>query len=101
MRVCTPKGYSEWKVRSGPSPNFPKIATVNIGERLVVTHVEEPWMRVRLGNGTIGWTRRKDMHGIVMLHQATDQTHRIGVRMYAGWRRGTLQEPAPIQVVQY
>ena len=94
------EGYNEWKVRSGPSPNFPKVASIAIGERVVVTHVEEPWMRVRLETGLSGWTRRADMHGVTMLHRATDQTHRIGVRVYTGWRRGSPASPAPFQIVR-
>ena len=91
-------GFNEWRIRSGPSPQSPTIAVIEVGARIVVTHVESPWMRVKFENGLTGWTRASQ-DATRYLFKATTQTPRIAARIYTGWRRGTVAAPAPLQTV--
>eukprot|EP00039_Didymoeca_costata_P001034 m.49128 g.49128 ORF g.49128 m.49128 type:complete len:1191 (+) comp10599_c0_seq1:214-3786(+) len=92
-------GYNEWRVRSGPSPHSPTVGMIPLGGHVVVTHIEEPWMRVSLEeSGITGWTRAT-MNGIRYLHEATNQPSRIAARVYANWRKGSLNAPAGLQLV--
>lgn len=87
---------AEWRVRSGPSERSPVIAKLKVGQRFVVTHVEDPWVRVVL-DGVVGWTRPA-MKGTRYLHRATKQQQRTLPRLYFSWRAGTAEEPAVAEV---
>jgi hypothetical protein len=105
--VCGVSTPSRRRIRSGPSPQSPTIAVIEVGARIVVTHVEMPWMRVKFDSASgvklTGWTRatQEDNEGRHhrYLYKAQVQTPRIAGRVYTGWRRGTPALPASVQTV--
>ena len=78
------------------------MATLKIGERFVVTHQEDQWVRVRLrredGN-LVGWTRTQ-LRDTRYLHKATKQRSRAMPRFYYNWDRESVEQSAKSQVVR-
>jgi uncharacterized protein YgiM (DUF1202 family) len=44
-------------VKSGPGNNYPEIATVRKGGKLIIMEQSGEWVKVRLENGQEGWIR--------------------------------------------
>eukprot|EP00041_Stephanoeca_diplocostata_P029429 m.868245 g.868245 ORF g.868245 m.868245 type:complete len:1261 (-) comp23559_c0_seq1:463-4245(-) len=104
---------TEWAIRTGPSPTSTVVATLSVGERIVVTHIEGIWVRTlldpkRVGNSSlsanpgemiVGWTMT-EMDGVQYLRRSGKQDRRTLPRLYYNWRRGTVEDPAVAQVVR-
>ena len=78
------RGLTSWVVRAGPSSMSPTVATLAIDDVVVVTHVEAPWMRVRLQSGITGWTTAGS-EGQKYLTKTSKQAQRVAARLYSNW----------------
>lgn len=95
--------FTEWEIRSGPAHQAQQIGCIPAGGRVVVTHIEGEWVRVRNENQrpqVTGWTHTHAPSGKRYLNRCPVQRPPVVSRLYYNWRRGTVESPAVPRRVQ-